>query len=92
MRSFLVVTKQKKKQMFPSDFCNHVAKVDTRGAYIDGSIFKSPFFISNGNRCSSPIDHDDSIFELTLLSERQLRVWIKDLSIGGITPSRNVAK
>ncbi|KYM80623.1 hypothetical protein ALC53_08961 [Atta colombica] len=65
----------------PTDFCNHVAKVDTRGAYIDGSIFKSPFFISNGNRCSSPIDHDDSIFELTLLSERQLRVWIKDLSI-----------
>lgn len=78
--------------MFPSDFYNHVAKVDTRGAYIDGSIFKSPFFISNGNRCSSPIDHDDSIFELTLLSERQLRVWIKDLSISGIAPSRNVAK
>ncbi|KYQ54089.1 CUGBP Elav-like family member 3 [Trachymyrmex zeteki] len=75
--------------MFPSDFYNHVAKVDTRGAYIDGSIFKSPFFISNGNRCSSPIDHDDSIFELTLLSERQLRVWIKDLSISGIAPSRN---
>ncbi|EGI58043.1 CUG-BP- and ETR-3-like factor 4 [Acromyrmex echinatior] len=70
--------------MFPSDFCNHVAKVDIRSAYIDGSIFKSPFFISNGNRCSSPIDHDDSIFELTLLSERQLRVWIKDLSIGVI--------
>ncbi|KYM96202.1 CUGBP Elav-like family member 4, partial [Cyphomyrmex costatus] len=59
--------------MFPSDFYNHVAKVDTRGTYIDGSTFKSPLFISNGNRCSPPIDHDDSIFKLTLLLERQLR-------------------
>ncbi|KYN10348.1 CUGBP Elav-like family member 4 [Trachymyrmex cornetzi] len=54
--------------MFPSDFCNHVAKVDTRGAYIDGSIFKSPFFISNGNRCSSPIDHRHEVDMATLSS------------------------
>lgn len=90
MRPPLAITK--KKQMFVSDFYNHVAKIDTRDAYIDGSMFKSPPFISNGNRCSSHIDHDDSIFELTLLSERRLRALIKDLSIGGIAPSRSVAK
>jgi len=75
--------------MFAGDFYN-VAKIDTRGAYINGSMFKLSSFISNGNRCSSPIDHDDSIFELTLLSKRRLRVWIKDLSIGDIVASRNV--
>jgi len=76
--------------MFAGDFYN-VAKIDTRGAYINGSMFKLSSFISNGNRCSSPIDHD-SIFELTLLSKRRLRVWIKDLSIGDIAPSRNAVK